>query len=81
MMTEKCEGDQPSAPNMRSFSLNSDEAYEALCTPRERPWIPNGALPREPRVWGLPVIVEHSWRKPWPRQTPRTIPRAEVFGF
>jgi hypothetical protein len=50
--------EQPSAPNMRSFSLNSDEAYEALCPRQERPWIPNGALPREPRVWGLPVIVE-----------------------
>lgn len=34
---------------IRSFSLNSPEAYEALCGDRERPWIPNGALPREPR--------------------------------
>jgi hypothetical protein len=56
MMTDKCA--QPTAPNMRSFSLKSDEAYEALCTPRERPWIPNGALRREPRSWNLPVIVE-----------------------
>ena len=37
---------------MRTFSLNSDEAYEALCTPRERAWILNGSLSREPRVWG-----------------------------
>ena len=58
MMTGKCE--QPSAPNVRSFSLNSDEAYEALCPRQERPWIPNGALPREPRVWNLPVLVEMS---------------------
>ena len=32
---------------MRSFSLNSPEAYEALGGRSERPWIPNGALPRE----------------------------------
>jgi hypothetical protein len=54
---------QPTAPHMRSFSLNSDEAYEALCTPRERPWIPNGALPREPRMWERPVIVETRVKK------------------
>lgn len=36
---------------MRTFSLNSPEAYEALCPNPDRPWIPNGALPREPR-WG-----------------------------
>ena len=41
--------DEPKAPNQRSFSLNSPEAYEALCGRRERPWIPNGALPREPK--------------------------------
>lgn len=34
---------------MRVFGLNSREFYEAVCEPRERPWIPNGALPREPR--------------------------------
>jgi len=33
---------------IRTFTLNSPEAYEALCGRRERPWIPNGALPREP---------------------------------
>src|SRR4051812_41901437 len=33
---------------MRNFSLNSREFYEAVCAPRQRPWIPNGALPREP---------------------------------
>jgi hypothetical protein len=43
---------------MRTFSLNSREAHEALREPRERPWIPNGALPREPRVWDQEVIVE-----------------------
>ena len=42
---------QPQAPNQRSFSLKSAEAYEALCPRAERPWIPNGALPREPK-WG-----------------------------
>jgi hypothetical protein len=47
-----------SAPNQRSFKLNSDEAYAALCPRRERPWIPNGALPREPRAWDREVIVE-----------------------
>ena len=35
---------------MRSFSLNSPEAYEALGGRSSRPWIPNGALPREP-LW------------------------------
>ena len=35
--------------SIRSFSLNSPELYEAVSEPRERPWIPNGALPREPR--------------------------------
>ena len=31
---------------LRSFSLNSREAYETVCAPEERAWIPNGALPR-----------------------------------
>jgi len=43
---------------IRTFTLNSREFYEAVCEPRERPWIPNGALPREPRSRDLPVIVE-----------------------
>jgi hypothetical protein len=51
------------APNQRSFSLNSHEAYAPLCAPGAAPWIANGALPREPRVWDLPVIVEPSDRK------------------
>ena len=36
---------------MRTFELNSRDFYEAVAEPRERPWIPNGSLPREPR-WG-----------------------------
>jgi hypothetical protein len=43
---------------MRTFSLNSPEFYEAVTDPRERPWIPNGALPREPRGRKAEVIVE-----------------------
>ena len=43
---------------LRTFGLNSQEFYDAVCEPRERPWIPNGSLPREPRVWDPPVIVE-----------------------
>jgi len=35
----------------RTFSLNSPELAELVCAPADRPWIPNGALPREPRVW------------------------------
>jgi hypothetical protein len=54
----KTTGAQSGAPNQRSFSLNSDEGYAALCPRRERPWIPNGALPREPRAWGPEVIAE-----------------------
>jgi hypothetical protein len=42
---------------MRSFSLNSPEAHEALCEPSARPWIPNGALPREPRWPHRPAAV------------------------
>jgi hypothetical protein len=41
----------------RTFSLNSQEFYDAVCTPADRPWIPGGALRREPRVWAK-VIVE-----------------------
>jgi hypothetical protein len=50
--------EQPGAPNQRTFSLNSAEAYEVLCPREDRPWILNGALPREPRSWGQRVIVE-----------------------
>jgi len=45
-------------PAMRSFGLNSQEFYDAVCEPRERPWIPNGSLPREPRLRDPEVIVE-----------------------
>jgi hypothetical protein len=46
------------APHVRSFSLNSDEAYAALCGRGSYdPWIANGALPREPGAWELPVIM------------------------
>ena len=44
--------------SMRTFSLNSAEAYEALCPRAERPWIPNGALPREPK-WGRKEAPVH----------------------
>ena len=50
------------APNQRSFSLNSEEAYEALCPRFERPWIANGALPREPRIREQDVIVDTKHR-------------------
>ena len=40
--------DQPTAPNMRSFSLNSDEGHAALRVPRD-PCVWAGGLPREPR--------------------------------
>lgn len=46
------------SPNMRTFTLNSREFYECVTEPRERPWIPNGALPREPRAREREVIVE-----------------------
>ena len=48
---------------MRSFTLNSTEFYQAVCRPEDRPWIPNGALPREPRPRDLEVIVEPRQRK------------------
>jgi hypothetical protein len=43
---------------IRTFALNSPEFHEAVREPRERPWIPNGALPPEPRAWGPAVIAE-----------------------
>ena len=54
---------QPTVPNMRSFSLDSPEAYAALCAPQDRPWIPNGALPRAPRAWDQAVIVESATKQ------------------
>jgi len=62
--------EQPTAPNMRTFSLKSDEAYKALCQRRDEPWIPNGALPREPRAWEREVIVGEG----------RCLPRAAQGG-
>ena len=47
-----------SALNQRSFSMNSEEFYRAVCPPEDRPWIPNGALPKELRVWEREAIVE-----------------------
>ena len=52
---------------LRTFTLNSDEAHAALCTPCERPWIPNGALRREPRLRDLEVIIEPSGSRMGPR--------------
>jgi len=50
------------APNQRSFALNSDEAYAALCPRENRPWIEAGSLPREPRAWEREVVVEKRGR-------------------
>ena len=47
---------------MRTFGLNSREFYEAVREPREQPWIPNGALPREPRVRDAEVIRDSKRR-------------------
>lgn len=44
----------------RTFTLNSPEAYAALCPRQDEPWIANGALPREPRPRDLQVIVERN---------------------
>ena len=54
---------ETTAPNQRIFTLNSREFYEAVVEPRQRPWIPNGALPRWPRSRDLEAIVEPSRRK------------------
>ena len=43
---------------MRTYSINSREFYDAVCTPRMEAWIPNGALPPEPRARAPEVIVE-----------------------
>jgi hypothetical protein len=50
--------------SVRTFSLNSAEAYEALCPRQDRPWIPNGALPRESHARDREVIVEAKERSP-----------------
>ena len=47
----------------KTFTLNSREFYEAVRAPAERPWIPNGALPREPRPRDPEVIVERGGAK------------------
>ncbi len=49
--------DQPIAPNMRTFSLDSREFYEAVTEPRD-PWLWAGGLPTEPRGRNLEVVVE-----------------------
>lgn len=48
---------------IRTFTLNSPEAHEALCSPEAEPWIKAGSLPRTPRAW--PRTVE---RDPGPRR-------------
>ena len=51
---ERLETD-PSGRAVRRVQVNregSQEFYEAVCEPRERPWIPNGALPRGSRGRG-----------------------------
>ena len=48
---------QPSAPNMRSFSLNSRDFYQAVTAPPD-PWVWAGGLPREPKAREREVIVE-----------------------
>jgi hypothetical protein len=58
---------QPTAPNQRSFSLDSPEAYAALCPRQDQPWIANGALPREPRAWDREVMVERRRTNPLAR--------------
>ena len=45
---------------MRSFGLNSPEFYESVCRREDRPWIPNGALPREPNYPREPDYVSVS---------------------
>ena len=48
---------QATAPNQRTFSLNSEEFYHAV-TPPPDPWGWGPRLPREPRVRDPEVIVE-----------------------
>lgn len=51
------------ARNMRSFSLNSDEAYQILCPRADRPWIMNGSLPRTLGHWDPePVVIPGKWK-------------------
>ncbi|MBV9528339.1 hypothetical protein [Sphingomonas sp.] len=50
--------DPETPPQSRTFTLNSEEFYDAVTDSTDRPWIANGALPREPRHRDQPVIVE-----------------------
>lgn len=54
---------KPTAPNMRTFTLNSKEFYEAV-TPPPEPHMWGPGLPSEPRVWGPRVVVEQRNVKP-----------------
>lgn len=54
---------QPTAPNMRSFSLNSPEFHQLMLELRERDEGPLGELPRDPRTWGPPVFIEPRQRR------------------
>jgi len=39
----------PQRPVPRIINMNDPDAYQRLCPREERPWIPAGSLPREPR--------------------------------
>lgn len=67
-MTDETTAEQPprmvgmngEPAGIRSFPMNSPEFYEATADPEERPWIPNGSLPREPR-WPRRPSPVHVW--------------------
>lgn len=56
VLSAACPEPSRGAEGIRTFSLNSPEAHQALCRPEERPWIEAGSLPRVPR--GRPGVVE-----------------------
>ena len=56
---EPVEGEEEqTAPNQRTFGLNSPEFHEATREPLGRPWVQNGSLPRSPRSRDPLVFIE-----------------------
>lgn len=58
-MTDDADTEQPAAPHLRSFSLNSREFYEAVTEPRPS-WCWGPGLPRDAPSW-LPRAIPE-WR-------------------
>lgn len=59
-MTDETEPQQPAAPNMPTFGLNSREFYEAVTEPRPS-WCWGPGLPRDVPSWLPRAIPGVEW--------------------